>query len=553
MEKLSTKVKVLLGAVMVVFFVLYGSFFFLNTFQSAQDRDDHLIFNWPDEMANSAFIGQFVDSGKFSLPEELNSAVGNIIHPRSTNVRADGEIVPAAFLGFTIVYGLLAKLVGLFAVNFLTPLFGVLAALALFGLARNVFGVRAGLISFILCLTLGTLHYYSSLVMLPNVFFVFCALAGFYFLSNCGREGKNYQLLFVGFFLALSAITRPMEAIWLVLPLIVCVFVYRDGFASAKFLLILVGAILPVGLFLYYNYQTYGAIFASGYLQGDATSLLGGLPPEVAHGGAVPAWRNYLRLAFAPFGFYERTIWSNVYNFIIKLLWPYLTLFGVGLTCWFVDRFKQKTTKEQFVFIVSGLMISVFLIIYYGSWKFADALVVDNNTISNSFARYWLPIHLFFIPIVAYAIDVTWQWKWPVALKYAGASVVVVGLMLFSFRLTYLTPGDGLIAQGGVMKSYYERYDVVKKLIVPDSIIIFDRTDKLFFPEYRLVDFNYNYQIFPQLKKVINKFPVYYLSYLPDELIGKINAEKLDNLGLKLEKFASVDNEYELLRLVEIK
>lgn len=543
----------MLGVAMVVFFVLYSGFFFLNGLRPAMERGGHLIFNWPDEMANSAFIGQFADTGRFSFPEELNSAVGNIIHPRSANVRADGAIVPTAFLGFTVVHGLLAKLIGLAAVCFLTPLWGVLTALALFGLTRNVFGARAGLISFFLCLTLGTIYYYSSLTMLPNIFFVFCALAGFYFLSNCGHEGKNHQLLFVGFFLALAAITRPMEAVWLVLPLIVCFFVYRDAFAPAKLLIILFGSILPVCLFCYYNYQTYGAIFASGYLQGGAASLLGGLPPEVGGGSAAPAWQNYLRLVFAPFGFYERTIWSNVYNFLIKLLWPYLGLFAIGLVCWLTERFKRKTTKEQSVLVVSGLLISVFLIIYYGSWQFADALVVDNNTISNSFARYWLPIHLFFIPLIAYAIDFAWQRPWRAPIKYAFTVVVVAGLALFSFRLTYLTPGDGLLAQKSVMRSYYARYDAVKKLVSPEAIIIFDRTDKIFFPEYRLVDFNYNYQIFPQLKKVINKHPIYYLSYLPDPLIEKINAEKLDNLGLKLDKFAPVDDEYELLKLVEIK
>jgi len=553
MEKLSSKIKFTLGAVMVVFFILYASFFFLNGLRPAQERGGHLIFNWPDEMANSAFVGQFVDTGKFNLPEELNSAVGNIIHPRSTNVRADGAIVPTAFLGFTIVYGLQAKLIGLAAVNFLTPLFGVLAALALFGLARNVFNLRVALISFVLCLTLGTIYYYSSLVMLPNVFFVFCALAAFYFLSNCGKEGRNHQLLFVGFFLALAAVTRPMEAIWLILPLLVCLFVYRDAYAPAKFLIILLGSILPVGLFCYYNYQTYGAIFSSGYLQGGAASLLDGLPSEVVSGEAAPAWQNYLRLVFAPFGFYERTIWSNVYNFIIKLLWPYLVLSTVGLGFWLVERFKRKATMEQSVFVVSGLLISAFLIIYYGSWQFADALVVDNNTISNSFARYWLPIHLFFIPLIAYAVDFVWQHDWRPPIKYALATVVVVGLAWYSFRLTYLTPGDGLLAQKSIMQSYYARYDAVKKLVAPESIIIFDRTDKLFFPEYRLVDFNYNYQVFPQLKKVINKYPIYYLSYLPEELIEKINTEKLDNLGLKLDKFVSVDDEYELLKLVELK
>ena len=126
MEKLSIKIKIALGVVMVVFFVLYSSFFFLNSLQPAQARQGHLIFNWPDEMANSVFVGQFVETGRFSLPEELNSAVGNIIHPRSTNVRADGSIVPTAFLGFTIVYGAIAKLIGLVAINFLTPLWGVI-------------------------------------------------------------------------------------------------------------------------------------------------------------------------------------------------------------------------------------------------------------------------------------------------------------------------------------------------------------------------------------------------------------------------------------------
>jgi len=552
MEKLSLKFKIGLGVTMAVFFVLYASFFFLHGLRPAQERDGHLIFNWPDEMANSAFVVEFVDNGEFSLAEELNGAVGNIVHPRSTNVRDDGAIVPAAFLGFTIAYGLLAKLIGLVAINFLTPLWGVLAALALFGLVKNIFGTRAGLISFVLCLTLGTLYYYSSLVMLPNVFFVFCALAAFYFLSNCGKESKNHQLLFVGFFLALAAVTRPMEAVWLALPLLVCAFVYRDGFAPAKLMLILLGAILPVGLFLYYNFQTYGAIFASGYLQSGSSTVLGGLPSEVGIGGDMSAWRQFLQLMFAPFGFYERTIWSNVYNFLIKLLWPYLALFVVGMVCWLTDFFRKKSTKAQLVFVVSGLLISAFLIIYYGSWKFTDALVAGSNTISHSFARYWLPIHLFFIPLIAYAIDFAWRRDWRAPFKYAAAAVVVACLAVYSFHLAYQTPDDGLLAQKNVMRSYYDRYDAVKKLIAPDSIIIFDRTDKLFWPEYRLVDFNYNYQIFPQLKKVINKYPIYYLSYLPNELIDKINREKLDNLGLKLDKFAPVDNEYELLKLVEL-
>ncbi|NQT49683.1 hypothetical protein HQ571_03240 [Candidatus Kuenenbacteria bacterium] len=550
------KFLLVLIALAVVFFIIYSAFYVSVTLPLANQAEGHYIFSWPDAMANNYFIKQFALTNDFIKTEPLNVELNNVIHPRSTNVTFDGNIVPVSFLGMLIIYGWLTKFIGSYLIMFLTPLLASAMVLFFYGLIRRVFNDLIGFISALLLFGLASFWYYANLVMLPTILFIFLVISGLYFLIRIGDQVEyKYKYGFSilsGLLLSFAVITRLTEAIWIAIIVLVCFIFYRKKVELSQVLIFLVAGLVPLAILLIYNEQTYGSYFTIGYLNlSSGGAIMDRMPPELQVSGGMKIV-TYLKLIFAPFGFYEKTILWNFGKYFVEFLLPYVVLCFVGGIVWLINAFKKQVTKNQVCFAVCSFLISVWLVLYYGSWEFVDLLVLENNTVGSSYVRYWLPLNILILPLIAYLLAESLKLKVYKWLKITLITVVIISLTTYSALIVYDSPGDGLVAQKKVIESYYVRAEKVNSFIENDSVIITDRADKLFFPRHQVAVFDLDYTVFSRLQTAINYKPIYYLTLRPETDINYINEKKIKSLNLQLNKFKQIDEQFNLYKLVSL-
>lgn len=540
----------------VIFFVIYSWLQAATYLPMAKTFNHEQIFSWPDAMANNFFIKEYIRSGSFSKFEPLNSQLQNIIHPRSANVTADGSIVPMSFLGMIIIYGWLGKLIGATLITFLAPLLAAAGGLFFFGIIKRIFNQPIALISTMLLWTFSTYWYYANLVMLPTTLFVFLVMAGMYFfIRTLETDSLRPSLIFAGsagLFLGLAAITRSTEVIWIFAIIIISAIFYRKKIKLMPGLIFLLCVIIPLLVLLHYNHETYGKYFTFGYLKiNQAAGFVENLPDglEIQRASGV---RTCLKLIFAPFGFHEKLIAKNFYKYFVKALWPYVLLFTLGATLWLSRAKRGDVPRAQIVYTLGAAVAGGWLVIYYGSWEFADPLVLAYNTIGSSYMRYWLPLNILMLPLIGYLLYQLLAVEQLKILKYLLFVVALCFLITFSICQTYYSPNDGLIAEKNAIAHYYEQAEKVADKIEPDAIIIADRTDKLFFPAYRVVMFDLDYSIFPQLGKLLPNEEIYYFSPRSSMDMDYINERKIGSAGLKFTDPLPIDQQFNLYKLSQI-
>lgn len=535
----------LVGLLGIIFFLIYSSFVVSSTLMNSHGQ---LIFNWPDEMANNFFIRNFVETGKFSESVPLNNLVENIIHPRSVNVLA-GNLVPVGFLGLPIIYGIIIFLLGMGVLPFLTPFFAILGAVSFYGIIKRIFDEKIAFISYCLLLTLGTFWYHSSLVLLPNVLFVSLLLMGFLFLLRAGKSAKGKMVLagFGGLFISGALIVRPVEFTWLVLILLILLITYRNAINWKQILTFILVGIIPASLLLYFNYKTYGSIFGVGYLRFQQNGFINQLPTEFKVSGDNQIL-NYLKLVFLPFGFELKLICVNLYRYFARLLWPYFILMLAGLSFFIFDWKNRNLSKGKQLYLIIFGIVGLWLSMYYGSWELADPQVLALNTISISYVRYWLILNILMLPIIA---DLLQRIKLLPKIKLISQIAIIVGLSLFSLNIVYRTPGDGLLAQRKTIADFYNQYSNVEKLISKDSLLIVDRADKLFFPDYQVITFNGDLSIFEKIRKLKTDKNIFYFYQGDESEINKLN-EKIQTQDLKLNFLAKIDKNIMLYKLEKV-
>ncbi|OGF29578.1 hypothetical protein A2223_03965 [Candidatus Falkowbacteria bacterium RIFOXYA2_FULL_35_8] len=543
--------KLILVVLAVIFFFIY-SFFAITIWIPGFQQTEQVIFSWPDAMANQAFVKQFIEHSNFKISFPDNTLVSQIVHPRSTNVFND-NIVPMSFLGLVLIYGILGKVVTIYGTLLLTPLFSVFGVLFFYGLIKKVINERAGFISALLLFSLSAYWYYSSLVMLHTVLFISLLLAGMYFLLKSEDfivddeyKTQNYIFVAVGaIFIGLSLIVRTVEAPWILLIiLLVSLFARKRWWLKAIIFLVILGiTFLPV---LYQNKQLYGDYFSVGYLNLEKSgTLLDKLPNEFE----VEKTNDYFQWVKAvalPFGWNWKNLLKTGFEYFVMFYGPYLFLSIIGLIWFLVEKEKRK---QIWVYLLAVMLAMIWLVFYYGNWQFADSEILKYNTIGSSYMRYWLPVFIMLIPGIGFLFDrLLAVKKWQFFLK----SIVVVTVILltgYSFFWAYLTPKDGLLAQKQVLEQNYKRHKQVAGYIEDNSILIVDKTDKLFWPKYNVVVFLYDYSIFPEINQIIDKYPVYYMSVMPDKDIDFINRTKINQFNLELKAPLIVDNEYRLFKI----
>lgn len=585
------------------FFLLTSAFIVLN-----QGAGDYYRFSSPDESANYFFSRTFAESKKLSVFDPAGLISDGWTSPRS--LRSDfGSLKPVSFLGIILVFGYLASILGVAVIPFLTPFFAALGIVFFYLLVKKVFNDKIALISAFLLSFFPVYIYYSIRSLFHNVLFVVFLVMGLYFTYNIklkekkgnkkeikeneneikeeelkGSDVKKEKMLakwksfkakffklkieknrllslvfsfFAGVFSSLALMTRTSEALW-VLPLILLMAIfYCRRLRLSDIILFLSGFLLSFLPIAYYNQILYGSFFYGGYNElnrsMDEVSSIG---TTLFSSFSLEYWQqNFLKIKELVFyfGFKPLQSFKLAFSYIVKMF-PLLSSVSIlgFISLFFVNLKKPK--KKINLYLLSGVLISLFLIIYYGSWEFYDNPDTTQTTIGNSYTRYWLPIYMWLMPLASWFLfNLT---KALFSFKFIGKklrSYLAFGLQSL-FVLVYAISSLFFVFFASQEGLSYARYnnirarksaEIVLENTEPDSVIITRYYDKLLFPNRRVIVATLpDDDLMPIIDNLSDYYPIYYYYFqLKDEDINYLNERRLSpyNLSISAKKMTGID------------
>ena len=478
----------------------------------ATQESAYLIFNQPDEMANYLFIRQWVLHHKIGMEEALSGVALNQLHPRSMTV-VNGELMPIGFPGFIVLLAFAMKAITFFNdgslfnyfVVMITPLSAVTAPLFLYGIIRRLFDDRSlAFLSAIGLFFLPPWWYYASRPLQHMTLFVTLFLVATYFLIK--YKNKSVQLFLFTFFWGLALYIRPTEWLW-TLFLFTSLFIFLKPKLNISGILSGIIAMSVVGVLFFVTQNAfYGNLFASGYVRPQLNGA-GGLITSGPQG--IPL----LNAIFLPFGWHPLIILKTIYNYGFKLIapWTVAAIIGFGLTL-----YERQKIWRYYSIVFGGVVFLILL--YYGSWNFADNLA-GLVSIGSSQTRYFLPLYVLSLPFVAFLLKKLWT------LTKTGqlcAIMIFFALALFSFKAVFLR-FEGLAEIKNTVAGYYDWRSRIYEATPSSAIVVTRYGDKYLFPGRRvLVNWQGEEEIQAMAKLAMLGFPLYWYDI---ELSQKDKAE----------------------------
>lgn len=520
----------------LIFFGLY-SFTTISVWWPNWLNFHHLIFNWPDANANYFFAQVFANKGVLFWQEPLNLLTDNLLHTRSINV-VDGNLVPITFLPGIVIFGLFFKLLGSVGILFLTPALAAISGWLVYRLMEHIFSdIDLAWLTAVLFLSLAPWIFFANVVMLPTVLFIFLILAGWLFIVKSFEHDKHGWRWFLGAsLLSLALIVRPTEMIWLLLIRIFILYINRARVILSRFVLGVLVLIALLFIFLFLNKITYGGYLSLGYfnLQSGSTS------PEFSQSGPWVLF-NSIKLFLFPFGFNAWLIIKNFYKYFIEII-PLHFILAIGGVVWLFSKKQINFIWQKYLFLTPVIFLLV--LVYYGSWDLADPLVKELNHISTSYVRYFMPLYIWILPLVSLALIKIFKESRQPKLYY----VIIFFILVISFKVAFYSEHDGLIENRHTLIGYYDQYQKVKNIVPDDAILITDRTDKLFFPQYRVIVPQGDLPFWERVSAISLDYPIYYFTAKSDDEIA-IDQQAANQVNLILTDPSQIWHNFKLYKV----
>ena len=515
------------------FFSVYGIWiacaliFFLSTFFLT--RFTHFFIS-PDETGSAFFARAFAHTGSFRVFDGMNEWFEGVLHPRS--VITDGAyLIPGSFLGLTFLYGSLMKIFGSWSLTFLTPVIVVIAMFAWNQILERWFDRRVALIASILTLFHPALWYYSARGLMPNVLFVCCAIFSVWFLTrlhpsekpsvNLWKGKKEVFGLLAGLFFGLALFVRLSEVYWLMPLMVALLIAVRKTISARVVIFYTLGLLSVMGLVFVLNAFTYGHPLTFGY------TFVSSVQPSVLVenvSGVVLEKRSFL----LPFGFHPRAIFWHTWDYALRLFWWLTIPAFFALPIVFKDH-KQK------IYTLLTIGVALWLCVWYGSWRLNDNPDPTQITIANSYVRYWLPVFVLSTPLIATSI--LWIAKHTRSKKQSAVLVCACILMLVGLnaRSVFFAGQDALVRVVATLEQSEQIRDRVFMIVPEESVIVTDRSDKLFFPGRHVLVPLRSDRTYAAIPRILTRVPVYYYGItLPPEDLTYLNQRKFASLGLQI-------------------
>lgn len=473
---------------LIVSVLFFGSYFYLHGIEALSDLrtgvSHNIISNQPDEMANYFFIKELVINHSFGWYEPLNEIASSQVHARSMTV-INARLEPIGFPFFIVLVSVLAfvptMIFGISVFNVLAislvPLLVIASNFLLYGIVRRVWNDRMALISSILLFLLPAWWYWASRPFQHTIPFIFCILLSLYGVLRIQdatgvREKLCYAMVSaLGISCALAI--RPNELVWVVGLYGYIVYLIRVHVSKQQ--IIAWGATIAFVAILFFVIQDafYGSPFASGYVKptvdGDAGGVLGG-------GQGV----SFLRAFFFPFGFHIATAFTTTYRYFF-LLFNSWTLWAFVSFLFILARGQKTIRKYTLVYCI----VSLYLILWYGSWSFSDNLL-GVLSIGSSQTRYFMPIYIGMVPLIAYFCD-----RILITLtrtrQILATSVLVLIFSLASHGAVFASFPEGLATIKNTLYEYTKRQADIYTHVPEYGLVVTRFGDKYIFPGRKVI------------------------------------------------------------------
>lgn len=578
----------------LLFFVATSSYNWLNhDYAETAEEIDFVKWGSPDETANYIFTKLYAQTGELSIFEKYNLYTNEIMHPRS--MRSDhGKIKPVSFLGIILIYGNIAKVFGYKIIPYLTPLFAAIGILFFYLLIKALFNQNIALISASFLAVFPPYVYYTARSMFHNVLLIVLLLMGLYFgylmisqtpIKKTKRKNKIWGanwlgILFsclAGLFFGLAIITRTSELLWIAPALFILWIFNIRRIGVTKLLLFIVSVVIALVPAAYYNHILFGSPYFGGYTEMNnsivnITNAGTNLVAKTETGNIIFQKDKIMTIInnVFPWGIHFKQSLKMFEYYFVKM---FPVLFYLGIIGFIIRLFEiKKWEKKHWAYLIS-LGISAFvLILYYGSWKFNDNPDPNSYTIGNSYTRYWLIIYMGVIPIAAYFIDkvacfisekifnkfdddesekfFTWSF-WKGFTKFMLSSLVVIFVFFISIKFVMIGSEEGLLFTIGKNESARLEWQKVLTLTEHNSTIITKYHDKIFFPERKVINGEFNdKEMVAQYVNLAEYLPLYYYNFtLPEESLSWLNERRLGEVGLKIKEIEKVTDSFTLYKL----
>lgn len=444
------------------------------------------MFDSPDETANALFAGQFERASNFLLSSPSGTELPDSMRPRSF-LRTGAFLIPVGFVGFPMFVGTLAKLFGFKMVSLLILFIASGAVMAWYLLVKALFGRHAALLSAMLLLLQPAYAYYTTRFWYPNVLFISLLIfAGYFFVralslyriqlpeargivgieipvTSQGAVKKRFFSYLAGFFLGGALALRPSEVGWIFAGLVFAALASRGAIKRLSFFFASLGVAPSLLLVAYMQYLVYGAPFSTGYASAD--------------GAGVFSLASFL---VAPFGFRLTDAVATVFTYTVGLFWwmvlPGLLGFAAVWRRW--GSGAASFRYRMFLWLMALFAALLWFGVYYGSWQIRDR--IDGGvSIGVSYARYFLPLYILALPILALGLIRTAR---SLRASRSVIALLVIALVYFSLRSVWWGADDSLAAVRHTLARNAEVRNAIMRLTPPAAVIVSDRGDKIVFP-----------------------------------------------------------------------
>ncbi len=424
----------------------------------------------PDETAVAIATERMASFASPRILEPFASAYP-WMHPRSW-VSQGSALVPVGFLGWPLLLAPFVVVAGSRVLPWLGWLFLLSSAYPLFRLLRRRFSFSASWVGVVTMFASPMVILYANRGLFPNVGLLASALWSIWALERVKETGRGAWL--AALFCGLACIIRPIELVWLV-PW----WIWAGGRACmqkdrricvawALFFTIL-------AVFFLANAFVYGHWWQIGYWLRDNTL------------GRVSATSHVQpSIHFFPFGIHPRNILWNIRSFFVPFLWPSVSVVVAALFVYARaqrGRFWYRELFAQHAFIVLSAWTILALLLLYGSGLYQDHVQVGAVTLANSFLRYLLPL----APLTGLAAAYLFERCAFSPTRRLIAFVAVGCVVLFGMYATCFKDDESVLTTRKELARYEQVLQQARHVLPDGSIILSERSDKIFAGFYRAV------------------------------------------------------------------
>jgi len=436
----------------IVFLAQSSLFFILPSLGSG-------VFLSPDETAVATSARVFGQQANMRIEDKLLTE-GPWIHPRSY-VTQGSAMVPVGFLGLPLVLSAVWRLAGDWGLAMFVPLLVMSAGFPLWRLLRR-FGPYAAAIAVTIWLSFPTVILYANRGLFPNLAALCFVLWGIFFLT----ERKSlWWTMTAGFCAGVAVAIRPTEVIWIV-PWFWFAWSLKPSTTKLRFVSFGAAAAFPCLLAAFAAWTTYGSPFTIGYWLRD--------PVVMAATGVVTNAATHLW----PFGLHPRNVWFNLRWYVFSFIGPWTVVILIALA-------QHVKNKKSWKLIGVCLWTIASLAVLYGEAIYQDHVGVNVVSLGNSYLRYLIPLAA--ISALAAAALVAWLERRLGQTR--GRGVAVCGAFLLAITgasIAIQSSGEGVLAGNRELQRYVLIRQTTLNQFGPQAIIVSERSDKIFFPTFRV-------------------------------------------------------------------